>query len=77
MASPLKIINRSEGHVRIDCPCGKYVHDLKNGDDGPEYNYYMTQKPESPPAPVVKPAKERKGFFLFDKPPKAGEEAGE
>ena len=69
--SPCKLISEETSSVEIHCPCGKYKHFLKRGDDGElDYHYVVMKKPAAPAEPmppVVKGKGKKKGFFLFDK----------
>ena len=69
--SPCKVINEAESSIEVRCPCLKYRHYVKRGDDGDiDYHYVVVNKkpgePKAPPKESI-PVKKKSGFFLFDK----------
>lgn len=52
--------------LRVVCDCGRFVHDITGGPDGPKIESYMTAKGDAAPAPPAPVPPKKKGGNVFD-----------
>jgi hypothetical protein len=57
-----EVLSEKPVHIRVTCECGKYIHELKAGENGkPVFDTFLVNRPPEEETPA--PKKKGKGFL--------------